>query len=247
MPEEPQEAKDPPPTLQAVQGAIAAGMGPRGVMIARAFSKFCDSAEMLQLAALLSEHGMIAPLAGMWRNRQREPEEATPYAEALNGLANMMAQQGRLDDALRVLREAGSEAPQLAHIQRNIASILLERGEYEGALAICGRLLDANPQDFETAELTGMIQYNTGDPELAVENLQLAFESGRVQAGMWLLKACVLANRDGDAAQTLRRLDAEHHDRASVMLQLELQEPGSPLHTLQGAPGMDVLVRKLLA
>lgn len=243
----PDDAPEPPPTLEAVRGAIAAGMGPRGVMIARALCKFCESETMLQLATLLTEHGMYAPLAGMWRNREREPQEAEPYAEALNGLANIMAQQGRFDDALRVLREASEEAPGLAHIQRNVASLLLERGEYEGALEICGRLLDEDPQDAETAELMGVIQYNTGDPELAVSNLQLAFDAGRVQAGMWLLKACVLANRDGEAAEVLRRLDAQHHDRASVMLQLELEEPGSPLHTLQGAPGMDVLVRKLLA
>lgn len=237
---------DSPPTLEAIRAAIAAGFGPRAVMAARELCRSCDTDTMLQLAALLSEHGMHPPLAGMWRNRTRDRRESQPYANALNSLANTMIEQGRFDDAMRVLQEAIEEAPELRYLRRNLASLLLEKEEYENALEACERLLAEETTDAETAELLGIIRYSVGDPMLAIEPLRLAFDAGRAGAGLWLLKAFTLTGKDGEAAEVLHRLDAEHHDRGAALLQLELEEPGSPLHTLQGAPGMDALFKHLL-
>lgn len=238
--------EDAPPTLDAIAGAIAAGFGPRAVMMARELCRTCDTDTMLQLAALLAEHNMHPPLAGMWRNRVRDPRESEPYAEALCGLAAAMAGQGRFDDALRVLQEAIEEAPALRHARRSLASLLLEKEEYENALEACERLMAEDPADAETAELLGLIRYSVGDPHLAIEPLQQALEAGRAGAGILLLKALTLTGNDGQAAEVLQRLDAEHHDRAAALLALELEEPGSPLHALQGAPGISVLMQKIL-
>lgn len=237
---------DTPPALDAIRAAIAAGFGPRAVMMARELCRVCDPPTMLELAELLSEHGMHPPLAGMWRNRTRDRREAQPYANALNGLAQTMVAQGRFDDALRVLREAIEEAPELRYLRRNLASLLLEKEEYENALETCERLMAEDPGDAETAELLGVIRYTVGDPQAALEPLRLAFEAGRATAGLWLLKALTLTGDDGGAAEVLRRLDAEHHDRGAALLQLELEEPGSPLHALQEAPGMALLFGRLL-
>lgn len=238
---------DPTPSLDAIRAAIAAGFGPRAVMAARELCRTCDTDTMLELAALLTEHNMQPPLAGMWRNRMRDRREAQPYANALNALANTMIEQGRFDDAMRVLQEAIEEAPELRYLRRNLASLLLEKEEYENALEACERLMAEDPTDAETAELLGVIRYSVGDPMLAMEPLRKAFEAGRASAGLWLLKACTLTGDDGGAAEVLRRMDAEHHDRASALLQVELAEPGSPLHALQGAPGIAALIQRILA
>lgn len=237
---------DPTPTLDTIRAAIEAGFGPRAVMLARELCRSCDTETMLQLGALLTEHNMQPPLAGMWRNRTRDRREAQPYANALNGLSATMIQQGRLDDAMRVLQEAIEEAPELRYLRRNYASLLLEKEEYENALEACERLMAEDAQDAETAELLGVIRYSVGDPQMALEPLQLAFDAGRAGAGLWLLKAFTLTGDDGGAAEVLRRLHAEHRDRGGALLQLELEEPGSPLHALQGAPGMNSLFQQLL-
>jgi tetratricopeptide (TPR) repeat protein len=238
---------DAEPTLADVRAAIEAGFGPRAVMMAREICRSCDTTTMLELAALLTEHNMQPPLAGMWRNRTRDRREAQPYANALNALAATMIEQGRLEDAVRVLHEAIDEAPEVPYLRRNLASLLLEKEEYENALETCERLMAEDANDTETAELLGMIRYSTGDAMLALEPLQQAFDSGRASAGLWLLKAFTMTGDDGAAAEVLRRMHAEHRDRASALLRLELEEPGSPLHMLQGAPGIDALIQQLLA
>ena len=75
--------------------------------------------------------------------------------------------------------------------------------------------------------------YQSGDAELSVSDFAFAFDAGRASAGLWLIKAQCLDARIDEAIEDIEKLLSEHPERGLAMLQLELSEPGSPLHVGQ--------------
>lgn len=185
---------------------------------------------------------MLAPLADTWRRRGvRDERERGPFATALNSLATEALREGRSDDAFGLLDEA-LDVAELPYIRRNLASALLQKGEFESALAELDRLLSADPDDPQSLLLLGIARYQAGDAELAIEPLAAAEGA---DALLWLLKAECMARREADATATLRRLLEFHPDRAAPMLALELSEPGSPLQALRDSPAAAALLADL--
>lgn len=229
-------------SIDDIRRAIVAGLRPRAVQLARKSAEAASTAEMLDLANLLSEHAMHAPLADIWRKRGvRDDRERGPFATTLNALATEALREGRGDDAFGLLEEA-LDVAELPFIRRNLASALLQKGEFESTLAELDRLLSADPDDPQSLLLLGIARYQSGDPELAIEPLSAAQGA---DALLWLLKAQCMAGRKADAADGLRRLLDEHPDRSAPMLTLELAEPGSPLQVLRDLPEAAALLDTL--
>lgn len=219
-------------TPDDIRAALAAGERAHARRMAKDCANACAADDWLAIAAALTEHGMIAPLVDLWRKRRDvlglARTEQAPFAAALNTHALEHMREGRADDALKLLDEALEEAD-MPFIRRNIASTLLAKGEFATALADIDSLLTIDPNDPDSLLLLGIARYQSGDPELAVEPLVAAGDSA--DAMLWLLKALCLLQRP-EAGSVHKRLLELHPERAQAMLELELSEPGSPLHWL---------------
>jgi tetratricopeptide (TPR) repeat protein len=225
-----------PDILEQVRRAIDAGMRPQAARLAREAAPELEPARMLELGSLLSDHAMFKAQIDCFR-RRRDAQTLTarehePFATALNALAMTEQDEGRTDTAMTLLDEAMHLAPNLRYLRRNVASCLLAKGEFEGALGELDTLLSADPDDFDSLLLLGITRYQSSDPELAAAPLQQAFNAGLAEAGLWLTKALALSGKHEEARDALKRLKQEHPDRAQAMLELEQNEPGSPIQTL---------------
>jgi len=228
------------PTVEQIRADLDAGEGPHAVRLARKLAEGCDVDTMLELSAAFSDHAVFAPLVDIWRRRiAKQPldeREHAAFANALNGLASEHLAERRETEAMELFTEAIGIAPRLDYIRRNIASMLVHKGDYEAALIELDTLLTKSPNDPQANLLLGVARYQSGDPALAMAPLTLAFRAGFPDAGMWLLKAqCILGMPD-EAGRTLERLAEDHPERAGTLLELELNEPGSPVQSVRDHP-----------
>ncbi|WP_171016207.1 tetratricopeptide repeat protein, partial [Ramlibacter sp. 2FC] len=87
------------------------------------------------------------------------------HGGALNAMAVIHAQEGRLDDALRLFNEAMAVAPQAAHLHNNAGYALLRAGrldEAETALLRARELDPANRQVAQNLDLLRTAQARAG-------------------------------------------------------------------------------------
>lgn len=235
------------PTIEQIRADLEAGESTHAVRLARQLTGRCDVDTMLEISGAFTDHAIYAPLVDLWRRcekqRDLDERELPSFANALNGLAEEHLSERRQTEAMELLAEAIELAPRLDYIRRNIASLLVHKGDYDAAFIELDTLLTKSPNDPQANLLLGIARYQSGDPELAFEPLQLAFRAGFPDAGLWLLKGQCLAGREDDAVRTLKRLAEDHPDRARTMIEVELDEPGSPLQSLRDHPA----VVKLLA
>ena len=230
------------PTVEQIRADLEAGEGPHAVRLARKLAESCDVDTMLELSSAFAEHAVYAPLVDIWRRRiDKHPlheREHAAFANALNGLAEEHLAERRETEAMELLSEAIDVAPRLDYIRRNIASMLVHKGDYDQAFIELDTLLTKSPNDPQANLLLGIARYQSGDPALAVDPLRLAFRAGFPDAGMWLLKSLCLEGRHEDAGKALERLIEDHADRAATLLELELNEPGSPIQSLRDHPAV---------
>lgn len=223
--------------VAAVIRALDAGQTPHARVLARECAGSCDTPTMLQLSEAFAERGLVAPLADLWQFRERKRGmvalEAEAFANALNALAVEHMRDGRFSEARPLLFSAREAAPGNTVVMQNLASVALAMGEFQAALDTVGEALTVNDQDPALRELRGRVLYQSGDAELSVSDFAFAFDAGRASAGLWLIKAQCLDARIDEAIEDIEKLLSEHPERGLAMLQLELSEPGSPLHVLQ--------------
>ncbi|MCB9895027.1 MAG: tetratricopeptide repeat protein [Planctomycetes bacterium] len=234
------------PTVEQIRADLEAGEGPHAVRLARKLAEGCDIDTMLDLSAAFAEHATFGPLVDIWRRRiAKRPlheREHAAFANALNGLANEHLTERREKEAMELLAEAIDIAPRLDYIRRNIASMLVHKGDFDAALTELDILLTKSPHDPQANLLLGVARYQSGDPALALEPLTQSFHAGFPDAGLWLLKAQCVEGHDSDVERTLERLIADHPERAATMIELELNEPGSPLQKLRDHPAVQKLL-----
>lgn len=223
-------------TPAQIRAALDAGEGPHAVRLAREFVLICEVDAMLDVSSAFADHASFGPLVDLWRRRlkDRQPDDREPpaFANALNGMASEHLSERRETEAMALLHEALELAPQLDYIRRNVASMLVHQGDYEAALLELDTLLTNSPTDPQARLLMGVARYQSGDPAMAVEHLELAFDAGFPDAGLWLAKALALLDKLDAARAALAQIHAAHPDRAASMIELELSEPGSPLQRL---------------
>ncbi|CAG0926877.1 hypothetical protein PLCT1_00182 [Planctomycetaceae bacterium] len=222
--------------VAAVIRALDAGQTPHARVLARELAEGCDTKTMLELGEVFAERGLVAPLADLWQFRERKRglvlKEADAFSSALNALAVEHMREARFDDARPLLHAAREASPASKAILQNLASCALSMGEYQPALETIGEALTLDDKDAASHELRGRILYQTGDAELSVEDFAFAFDAGRASAGIWLIKALCLDARIDEAIEDIEKLLADHPERGQALLELELSEPGSPLHVL---------------
>lgn len=234
------------PSLGPIRKAYQAGFVAEAARLARELAPALDTPEMLALADLMHEHLALSGLVEAWRKRRTilglEDRELQPWANALNALAVEHTREGRSDEALPLFHLALESAPELRYVRRNLASTLLDKGEFQQAMIELDYLLAADTSDADSHLLAGIAQYQVGDPQAALESLEFAAAAGMPDAQLMLLKAQCLLDRGEEATRTLKTLLQEHSERGPAMLGAELSDPGSPLHRLQDWPGANDLL-----
>jgi tetratricopeptide (TPR) repeat protein len=121
---------------------------------------------------------MIATLSGCTappvRSDAAQPQPA-PSAQRPGGaafhysLGILLAMNGNLGQAIREMEEAGRLDPSSPYLAKEIASLYMEKGEAEKALAICKKNIEAHPNDIDTLLLTGDIFLHLKDYRSAAE------------------------------------------------------------------------------
>lgn len=224
------------PALEPIRKAYEAGFVAEAARLARELAPSLDTPEMLALAELMHEQLAFAGLVEAWRKRRTitglDDRELQPWANALNALAVDHVRERRTDEALPLFALALESAPELRYVRRNLASSLLEKGEFLQAMIELDYLLASDPGDIDSLLLSGIAHYQAGDPQAALEPLMTASEAGSAEATLQLLKAQCLLDQLEAASKTRASLLARFPERAEAMIAAELTEPGSPLHRL---------------
>lgn len=224
------------PALEPVRKAYDAGFVAEAARLARELAPSLDTPEMLALAELMHEQLAFAGLVEAWRKRRTitglDDRELQPWANALNALAVDHVRERRTDEALPLFALALESAPELRYVRRNLASSLLDKGEFLQAMIELDYLLASDPGDIDSLLLSGIAHYQVGDPQAALEPLMTASEAGSAEATLQLLKAQCLLDQLEAASKTRASLLARFPERAEAMIAAELSEPGSPLHRL---------------
>ena len=234
------------PTVEQIRADIEAGEGPHAVRLARQLAEACDVDTMLELSSAFADHAVFAPLVDIWRRHIAkcglDERENAAFANALNGLAEEHLAERRETEAMGLLTEAIGIAPRLDYIRRNIASMLVHQGDYDAAFVELDTLLTKSPNDPQANLLLGIARYQSGDPALAVEPLEVANKAGSADAGMWLLKALCIDGVSDQSVGALQHLIESHPERAATLIELELEEPGSPLQVFRDHPAVTSLL-----
>ncbi|MHC4839815.1 MAG: tetratricopeptide repeat protein [Planctomycetota bacterium] len=232
-----------------ISEAFQAGERPHAIRLSRKLVLDCDSATMTELSEVLINQGAFSAAVDIWDRRRNsgviDLRENPAFVVALNHLALEHADENRCDEAIRLLDRALEIEAQDIRSRRNLASVLLLTGDFEVALAELDEVLSADPADPESNELLGIARYQSGDPALASEPLQLAAAGGSANASLWLAKALCLEDKLDSAAETLQGLLNASPDRAPHMIQAELSEPGSPLNRLYDHAAGAALIESL--
>lgn len=235
--------------LKNIISAFGASQRPQAIRLSRQLALECNTECMLKLAELLTKHNAFAALVDIWDRRRNSGlvnlHEDPAFAQALNQLALEHVNEGRYGAAIELLDRALNIEKNDINSRRNLASILLMVGDIESALIELDEVLTAAPDDPKSNELFGIALYQTGDPALAREPLETAFQSGSANAGLWLAKSLCIEDKLDYAVEVLQKLLNIAADRGPAMINAELEEPGSPLNRLQDTAGGGALLMSL--
>ncbi len=222
--------------ITPIENALDAGFTAQARSGARELAVRCDAPTMLRLAEVYQSRGKLCPLADIWQHRLRarglEAAETEPFADLLNSCAVDHMRNGRLMEARELLIAAKEAAPGMVWVRRNLASVALEMGEFAGALNEVDGALTIKPDDPALLEMRGRVMYQSGDVELSTEYFQLAFDAGRADAGLWLVKALCVDARIDEAIEDIEALLQRHPERGRALLQFELSQEHTPLGVL---------------
>jgi tetratricopeptide (TPR) repeat protein len=108
-------------------------------------------------------------------SRGRQAVEAHPgWSSAVGALATVLVQRNRYEEAAAVLRKAqeyhsGDRALDLLYLR-----VLALKGDTDTAEPLGQELLKQHPSDFDLLYLNGLVEYQRGEYEMAVQHLQAA-------------------------------------------------------------------------
>ena len=121
---------------------------------------------------------MIVTLSGCaalpLRNDAAHPQPASPAlrpegAAFHYSLGVLLAMNANLEQAIREIETAHRLDPSSPFLAKEIASLYLEKGETEKAMAICKKNLEEHPNDIDTLNLLGDIYLHLKDYRSAAE------------------------------------------------------------------------------
>ncbi len=134
------------------------------------------------------------------------------YATAHQRHSIYLRDQGRLEEALAAIRRAQEIDPLSLTIGSNLAYIFYLQRDYERAAAQCRKVLETEPDYFQTLIVLGMIYEQQQKHDEAIAVLSKAREQRRGQNGVYLNTletlghAYAAAGRRAEAAQILAEL-----------------------------------------
>jgi DNA-binding winged helix-turn-helix (wHTH) protein/Flp pilus assembly protein TadD len=114
--------------------------------------------------------------------------------------------QGRLEEALAAVKRAQELDPLSPPIGSNLAYILYLRGDYEGVIAQCRKILETEPDYFQTLLVLGMTYERQQKYDEAIAVLSKAREQRRGRNGVYLNALEMLGHAYAAAG---RRAEAE--------------------------------------
>ncbi len=130
----------------------------------------------------------------------------TNYATAHQRLSIYLRDQGRLEEALSAILRAQELDPLSLTIGSNLAYILYLRRDYERAIAQCRKVLETEPDYFQTLIALGMASEQQQKLDEAIAALSRARDQNRGQNGIYLNALETLGHAYAAAG---RRADAE--------------------------------------
>ncbi len=139
-----------------------------------------------------------------------QPDSATAHQR----LSIYLRDQGRLEEALAAIRRAQEIDPLSLNIGSNLAYIQYLRRDYEAVIAECGKVLETEPDYFQTLISLGMAYEQQQKHDEAIAALGKARERTRGQTGVYLSTletlghAYAAAGRWAEAAQILDELSS---------------------------------------
>jgi DNA-binding winged helix-turn-helix (wHTH) protein/tetratricopeptide (TPR) repeat protein len=139
-----------------------------------------------------------------------QPDSATAHQR----LSIYLRDQGRLEEALAAIRRAQELDPLSLNIGSNLAYIHYLRRDYESVIAECGKVLETEPDYFQTLISLGMTYEQQQKHGEAIAALGKARERTRGQTGVYLSTletlghAYAAAGRLTEAAQILDELSS---------------------------------------
>jgi tetratricopeptide (TPR) repeat protein len=141
-------------------------------------------------------------------SKLNKPEEA---AEAFRLGAELLKQQGRFDDYLKVGERLLFHQPDNYAVARELASIYLERGDAKHSLAKLQACFNADPKDLDTLLLLARAFEQLGQTQKTISVLKEvsrlhANDARRAEQGSVLRRILALDPGDGDARRELSQL-----------------------------------------
>jgi tetratricopeptide (TPR) repeat protein len=124
-----------------------------------------------QLAALAAEQ-QDYELA--WAYTRRGLEHSPDHWRLLHRQALLLSAEGKLDDAIRMMRRAAS-VPEAHKAYANLALLLLKRGDREGALRMAQEAVRLQAETAHNQRVLGIVAYELGDTQGACRAFQRAY------------------------------------------------------------------------
>ncbi len=131
----------------------------------------------------------------MCLDRDPKHEQVACY----RGLARLLAEQGRKDDAMRLVEGWADFRPDLADAKIELARLHEEYGDRNAAKEYLAEALALNPRDARALTALGKIREDLGETDAALRNYQRSLASNHAQpqvaARVAALRAAAPASR----------------------------------------------------
>ncbi|MBE0558833.1 MAG: tetratricopeptide repeat protein, partial [Proteobacteria bacterium] len=156
------------------------------------------------------------PLRNDIAQLQPPPPALRPEGAAFHySLGVLLAMNANLEGAIQEMEKAHSLDPASPFLAKEIASLYMEKGETEKALAICKKTLEEHPNDIDTLHLLGDIHLQMKDYRSAAEQYQrvVVLDPKNVTARFYLGTSHVELKQFDKAVavfQELLRIDPNH-------------------------------------
>jgi tetratricopeptide (TPR) repeat protein len=162
----------------------------------------------INLGVLLRQRGEIDEARANFERVLRDwPDWPWTRARALTNLASLDQQAGRIDDAVRQLREAATATPAAQEPRYNLANALVLQGHPDEAIPIYRKVLEETPAHIKARYNLGCALEQQGKIEDADAEFRKVVEQDTRFALGWtgLGRAAIAKGKPADAVEDFRR------------------------------------------
>jgi tetratricopeptide (TPR) repeat protein len=159
-------------------------MQPIAVLIAGALSLWWKRGTAIAAGVVVAIlMGLTARQSTFWRNSEtlwKRVIEIDPNASlARTALANVLAAENRLDEAIEQYQRSLSINPRSLEADNNLGMALTRQGRFEEAMVHYRRAIDINPEHYEAHNNLGVLLARQGNSAAAIEHFRRSVEIKR--------------------------------------------------------------------